>query len=97
MDPNTLTSKSYKGSFMPSDNIAVYRESVQTAFRAISDDAALDPEAKAAKMSELSISSGVLCQHTALIAYERIVKGLTEPPEFVKVPLHAANNRDFQI
>jgi hypothetical protein len=39
----------------------------------------------------------VLCPQTALIAYERIVKGLTEQPEFIKVPLHAANNHEFQI
>jgi hypothetical protein len=33
-----------------------------------------------------------------LLAFEKIVKGLTEPPEFVKVPMHEANNKsDMKI
>jgi hypothetical protein len=42
-------------------------------------------------MIELSISTGVLCQHTAMIACERIVKNLSEAPEYVKIPMHKAN------
>jgi len=86
----------HSGPFVPCNNFAIYNYAVKNAFEEIQADEKLTPDVKAAKITALSVASGVLSQHTALLAYERLVKGLTEPAEFVKIPMTLATG-SYQI
>jgi hypothetical protein len=92
VDPNTLQQVVYAGNFVNCSNLAVYNDAVRQKFKSI-QDSELPNEDKANQITTLSVATGVLSQHTAMIAYERMVKTLTEPAEFVKVPMHLANNK----